>query len=60
MGAVQLAADLGASVVITGRGNDAYGYEQWYWDWAVKMLRNVLPLADSLAITLAMEAGRPL
>ena len=59
-GAVQVAADMGASVVATGGGaKDAYGYEQWYFDWAIDTISQVLPLADRLGITLAIEAGSP-
>lgn len=59
-GAVQMAADLGAPFVVTTGGNkDAYGYEQWYWDWTVELLGEVLPLAEKLGITLAIEAGSP-
>ena len=59
-GSLQLAADLGAAVVVTaGGGKDAYGYEQWFFDWAIDTLRQVLPIADRLGITIAIEAGSP-
>ena len=60
MGAVQLAADLGAPVVVTtGGGKDAYGYEEWFFDWAIDTLQQVLPIADGLGVMLAIEAGSP-
>ncbi len=59
-GAVQLAADLETPVVVTGGGGkDAYGYEQWFFDWAFDALRRILPTADKLGVTLAIEAGSP-
>lgn len=59
-GALQLAVDVGASVVVTGAGGkDAYGYEQWFFDWACESLRQVMPIADRLGITLAIESGSP-
>ncbi len=59
-GAVQLAADLETPVVVTsGGGKDAYGYEQWFFEWAVDTLKQVLPTANKLGITLAIEAGSP-
>ena len=57
---IQLAADLGAPIVVTaGGGKDAYGYERWFFDWAVNTLRQVLPSADRLGVLLAVEAGSP-
>lgn len=59
-GAVQVAADMGASVVVTAAGGkDAYGYEQWYFDWAIDTISQVLPVTEQLGITLAIEAGSP-
>lgn len=59
-GSIQLAADLGAPIVVTaGGGKDAYGYERWFFDWAVKVLRQVLPTAQRLGVSLAIEAGSP-
>mgnify|MGYP000846260802 FL=1 len=59
-GAVQLAADLETHIVVTsGGGKDAYGYEQWFFEWAVDTLKQVLPTANKLGITLAIEAGSP-
>ena len=59
-GSIQLAADLGAPIVVTaGGGKDAYGYEQWFFDWGTDTLRQVLPTADKLGVTLAIEAGSP-
>ena len=59
-GSVQMAADLGAPIVVTaGGGKNAYGYEQWFFDWTVEVLRQVLPTAERLGIALAIEAGSP-
>lgn len=59
-GSVQMAADLGAPIVVTaGGGKNAYGYEQWFFDWAVEVLRRVLPAAERLGVALAIEAGSP-
>lgn len=59
-GSVELAADLGAPIVVTAAGGkDAYGYEQWFFDWAVEVLRRVLPRAERLGVLLAIEAGSP-
>lgn len=59
-GSVQMAADLGAPIVVTaGGGKNAYGYEQWFFDWAVEVLRQVLPAAQRLGVALAIEAGSP-
>ncbi|MCH2203883.1 MAG: sugar phosphate isomerase/epimerase [Fuerstiella sp.] len=59
-GCLQLAADLGAPTVVTGAGGkNAYGYEQWYFDWAVDSLEQLLPVADRLGINLAIESGSP-
>ena len=59
-GSLQLAADLGAPVVVTaGGGKDAYGYEQWFFDWLFDSLRQVLPIAERLGVSLAIEAGSP-
>ncbi len=59
-GSIRLAADLGAPIVVTaGGGKDAYGYEQWFFDWAVEVLRQVLPTAERLGVSLAIEAGSP-
>ena len=50
----------GAPIVVTaGGGKNAYGYEQWFFDWAVEVLRQVLPTAQRLGIALAIEAGSP-
>lgn len=57
---MQLAADLGSSVVVAGGGSkNAYGYEQWFFDWLIDSLRQLLPTAEKLGITLALEAGSP-
>ena len=59
-GSIQLAADLGAPLVVTAAGGkDAYGYEQWFFDWAIESIRQVLPTAEKLNVTLAIEAGSP-
>jgi inosose dehydratase len=59
-GAVQLAADLGAKTVVSVAGvKDAYGYEQWYFDWGIQSLREIVPIADRLGVTIAIEAGSP-
>ena len=59
-GSVQMAADLGAPIVVTaGGGKNAYGYEQWFFDWTVEVLQQVLPTAERLGIALAIEAGSP-
>ena len=59
-GALHLATDLGAGIVVTGAGGkDAYGYEEWFFDWAFEGLRQLLPIADQLGITLAIESGSP-
>ncbi len=59
-GSLQLAADLGAPVVVTAAGGkDAYGYEQWFFDWAIDSLRQLLPIADQRGVKLAIEAGSP-
>ena len=55
-----MAADLGAEFVVTGAGGkDAYGYEQWFFDWAIESLRQVLPIADRRGVKLAIESGSP-
>ena len=59
-GSIQMASDLGVPIVVTaGGGKNAYGYEKWFFDWAVEVLRQVLPKAERLGITLAIEAGSP-
>ena len=59
-GSVRMAADLGAPIVVTaGGGKNAYGYEQWFFDWTVEVLQQVLPTAERLGIALAIEAGSP-
>lgn len=59
-GALQLAVDVGASVVVTGAGGkDAYGYEQWFFDWACESLRQVMPIADRLGINPGYRVGQP-
>lgn len=60
-GSLQLAADLGCSLVVTGAGGkDAYGYEQWFFDWGIDSLQQLAPIAERLGITLAIECGSPL
>ncbi|MCH2126044.1 MAG: sugar phosphate isomerase/epimerase [Pirellulaceae bacterium] len=55
-----LGAELGAEVVVTvAGGKDAYGYEQWFWEWSIEILRELLPLADQHGMKLAIEAGSP-
>lgn len=55
-----MAADLGGEFVVTGAGGkDAYGYEQWFFDWAVESLSQVLPIADRRGVKLAIESGSP-
>ena len=57
---LQLAADVGAPVVVTaGGGKDAYGYEQWFFDWLFDSLRQLLPIAERLGVLLAIESGSP-
>lgn len=59
-GSIEIAADLGADIVVTAAGGKAcYGYEKWFFEWAEDTLRQVLPTADRLGITLAIEAGSP-
>ena len=59
-GALELAADLEVPIVVTsGGGKDAYGYEKWFFEWAIDTLRNVLQTAEKLGIKLAIEAGSP-
>ena len=59
-GCLQLAADLGApTVVTTAGGKNAYGYEQWFFDWAIESIGQLLPIADRLGVTIALETGSP-
>jgi sugar phosphate isomerase/epimerase len=57
-GAIQLAADLGAGVVVFGSGRkDLYGYEQTYWERFIGATRELAPAADRLGVRLACEAA---
>ncbi len=57
-GALQLASDLGARHVVIGAGKkEFYGWESVYWDRFIQALRELLPVADSLGVTIAVEAA---
>ena len=57
-GTLQLASDLGARYVVIGTGKkDFYGWESVYWDRFIQALRELLPVAESLGVTLAAEAA---
>lgn len=59
-GSLELAADLGAPTVVTVAGvKNAYGYEQWFLDWAVESIRELLPLAERLGVDIAFETASP-
>ena len=60
MGALELAADLGATYVITGGGSKRfYGRESQYWEWLLDALRALLSRASRLDVMLAFEAAGP-
>ena len=57
-GALQLASDLGARYVVIGAGKkEFYGWESVYWDRLIQALRELLPVAESLGVTVAAEAA---
>ena len=60
-GAIQLAADLEAPVVVVGAGSkDLYNYEREYWKRAVDAFCRLLVDADRLGVKLATETASAL
>jgi sugar phosphate isomerase/epimerase len=58
LGSIQLAADVGAGVVVFGSGRkDLYGYEKQYWDRFITAARQLVPVAERLGVSLACEAA---
>ena len=57
-GTLQLASDLGARYVNIGAGKKEFcGWESVYWDRFIQALRELLPVAESLGVTIAAEAA---
>lgn len=60
IGALELAADLGARYVITGGGSKRfYGRESQYWTWLLTALRTLVSRSCELGVTLTFEAAGP-
>lgn len=58
LGVLRLASDLGASFVVIGGGRkDLYGYDRDFFGRLVDALRELLPEASSLGVTLAVEVS---